>query len=374
MTRLRDWNWRYILAIGALCVAVGGIGTLLFAFSGIYNVAASQGHWWITNRLLTVGMRASVRTHSLGIERPALNDPNMVRLGAAHFEGGCAVCHGSPLGGGTPIAAHMLPQPPRLDLLVPHWDDEELFWIVKHGLKYTSMPGWVGFDRNDEIWAVVAFLRQLPGMGTAKYSELAKGGVPVTEIPPQQLVARGAVSRSLTACGNCHGIGGQPPLSNLVPRLDGQPEEYLYRQLAAYAKNMRQSGYMEPVAAALDAAQMREIARFYANSTPVPGPESDTADDPQRRKLGHRIATQGVPERGIPACDGCHNAQATALYPRLRGQHGAYLAAQLRLWQTGGRREGDLAAIMMPIAQRLTEEETQAVAHYYDSLPPASGP
>jgi hypothetical protein len=34
-------------------------------------------------------------------------------------------------------------------------------WIVKNGLKYTGMPGWVAIERDDEIWAVVAFLTRI---------------------------------------------------------------------------------------------------------------------------------------------------------------------------------------------------------------------
>jgi hypothetical protein len=39
------------------------------------------------------------------------------------------------------------------------------------------MPGWVAIERDDEIWAVVAFLRKLPGLDAAEYRELALGGV-----------------------------------------------------------------------------------------------------------------------------------------------------------------------------------------------------
>ena len=93
---------------------------------------------------------------------PALDNPDLVRLGAAHFHGGCAFCHGAPGIPVSPIARHMLPSPPDLATSMRPWKDEELFWIVQHGIKYTGMPGWVALERADEIWAVVAFLKRMP--------------------------------------------------------------------------------------------------------------------------------------------------------------------------------------------------------------------
>ena len=37
----------------------------------------------------------------------------------------------------------------------------------------TGMPHWPGGARDDEIWAVVAFIRQLPGMSAEQYADLA---------------------------------------------------------------------------------------------------------------------------------------------------------------------------------------------------------
>ena len=54
----------------------------------------------------------------------------------------------------------MLPVPPDLGAAVPTWQPNELFWIVKNGLKYTGMPGWAAQGRDDEVWAVVAFLQR----------------------------------------------------------------------------------------------------------------------------------------------------------------------------------------------------------------------
>jgi mono/diheme cytochrome c family protein len=55
----------------------------------------------------------------------------------------------------------MLPQPPDLADVVGEWNNAQLFRIVKHGVRFTGMPAWPMQDRDDEVWAMVAFLREL---------------------------------------------------------------------------------------------------------------------------------------------------------------------------------------------------------------------
>jgi mono/diheme cytochrome c family protein len=155
------------------------LGGFLFAWSGLYSVAASRGHLAITNAILTFGMRNSVKTHAAGIVPPSLDSNDLITLGAAHFQSGCAHCHGAPGAPINPIAGSMLPSPPNLATSMREWRDRELFWIVKNGIKYTGMSAWVADQRDDEVWAVVAFLKRLPALDAAAYRDLALGGLPV---------------------------------------------------------------------------------------------------------------------------------------------------------------------------------------------------
>ena len=38
----------------------------------------------------------------------------------------------------------------------------KLIWIVKNGIKLTGMPAFGPTHSDDEIWAVIRFLRHLP--------------------------------------------------------------------------------------------------------------------------------------------------------------------------------------------------------------------
>ena len=77
---------------------------------------------------------------------------------------------------------------------------------------------------------------------------------------------------------------------------------------------------------------------------------------------GRRLATEGDPANGVPACNACHGRDALASYPRLAGQNAAYMAGQLRLWKAGHHTSTGSAAIMAPIARRLSDGDIDAVS------------
>jgi mono/diheme cytochrome c family protein len=34
-----------------------------------------------------------------------------------------------------------------------------MFWVTKHGVRMTGMPAWTGLLSDDEIWKIVAFIK-----------------------------------------------------------------------------------------------------------------------------------------------------------------------------------------------------------------------
>jgi cytochrome c553 len=337
----------------AVLVAVAGLGGFLVAASGIIPIDASSGHWAITKAFLQFSKKRSVSMHSRGLDVPPLERPSLVARGAAHFEIGCRSCHGSPEQRAPRVAQKMLPVPPDLAVTSPKWRPEQLFYMVKHGIKLTGMPAWPSAKRDDEVWAMVAFLRVLPQLDAAGYRRL---GSVTAERPPAPL----------DRCARCHGVDGRGGDTGAFPVLAGQRPEYLTASLEAYAKGARHSGTMESVAAELTPAQIRELAAHYARLPAAPRPGARTA-------RGESIAQRGIPERDVPACAACHGPGATRrnpIFPVLAGQHAEYLALQLTLFQKEERGGTSYAHLMRSAAAALTPEEIRDVAAYYAALAP----
>ena len=356
---------------GLLWAIAGAIVVGLGVMAGLIPLTASSGHWRVTSFVLDLAKRRSVDTHSFFISPPPLTDRALIARGAAHYESGCATCHGSPAAPRPTIVMGMTPHPPFLPDRIRRWLPRELFYIVKHGIKFTGMPAWPSRHRDDEVWSMVAFLRELPSMDAKRYADLTGRAVaqddrlPMEDILGPAADVRPAVTQN---CARCHGVDGRGRGPGALPKLAGQRWEYIAGSLEAYARGERHSGIMEPVAANLGTDEMQAIARYYAG---LPGADDAPSTlDARLIQQGREIAERGAPERLIPACTECHGpgTERNPNYPRLAGQHADYIARQLELFK-GDRRGGTAyRTIMLKIAGQLTEEQVQAVAAYYASL------
>jgi cytochrome c553 len=369
---------RWLFIITGL-FAVLGLGGLLVAASGVIPIKASSGHWAITRWFLNFSKERSVSTHTLGLEVPPLDEPWLVLKGAGHYETGCRPCHGNPALPQPRVAWKMTPPPPYLPPRISKWEPDELFYIVKHGIKFTGMPAWPSHQRDDEVWAMVAFLRRFPGLDKEGYRRLAQGEAAQSgEVEPLSgLVAPDSMPRAITtSCARCHGVDGLGRGLGAFPKLAGQRPAYLFASLQAFARGERHSGIMQPIAAGLSQEEMRELADYYGSLRELSpsGPPQDAAPAIER---GKAIADRGVPSQRVPSCADCHGPGATRrnpLYPELAGQFAEYLLLQLVLFKKEHRGGTDYAHLMRQVAAGLTPEQMRDVALYYASLPAAIAP
>jgi cytochrome c553 len=353
--------WQAAKVLGIAAVVAGFIG-LVVLISGVMPIKASSGHWQVTRWFLEFAKQRSVATHSVTIEAPPLSDPVLVQKGAGAYENNCRVCHGSPKLPQPPVAQHMLPRPPYLPSVVSEWEPEELFHIVKHGLKFTGMPAWPSQQRDDEVWAVVAFLQAFPGLDQNGYRELVG--------PDASPYVSEEFNEVLRHCESCHGPQGLGRGLGAAPRLAGQKVDYLYASLSAYARQQRFSGIMQPVAARLNDGEMLRLAQHYANLPRIaPTPTSNAPADVQR---GEKIANDGIREQRVPACNSCHGpgGPRNPVYPELSGQYANYIVLQLKLFQREQRGGTSYAHLMRHVAPQLDDEQMRDVAVYYESLSP----
>jgi len=341
--------------LAGLVVGIALIG-LVVGWSGVIGVEASTGHWKITDWLLHGAMRSSVRTAAIGTEVPTFSE-SMLPMAAGHYESGCAVCHGSPAMPPPASLRGMLPVPPDLKDVIPTWTDAELFQIVQHGVRFTGMPAWPVMEREDEVWAMVAFLRRYPALDAESYRQLAGHAASQS----------GDASRVLESCNGCH-APERLYTDSLIPRLAGQGPAYLRDSLAAYVNGTRPSGVMAVAVQSLSDRDREALATHFASQTAIRLGTKATSGQLGR---GEQIAHSGDPERRVPACHSCHDrTNANPSYPRLSGQPAAYLVAQLRLFSSGKRGGGPYRAVMSRVAVNLAADDMAAVAAYFATRDP----
>ena len=168
---------------------------------------------------------------------------------------------------------------------------------------------------------------------------------------------------SAQVCAACHTADGSRG-SPANPILQGQHAEYLAKQLAEFKSGKRKNPVMSGMAAPLSEEDMRNVAAFYASKTAKPG----FAKNKDSVALGEKIYRGGIAERNVPACAGCHGPTGSGIpaqYPRIGGQHGDYVEAQMTAFRAGSRANGPM---MMTIAAKMNDKEIKAVSDYIAGL------
>ncbi len=166
-------------------------------------------------------------------------------------------------------------------------------------------------------------------------------------------------------CQACHGANGNST-NPQWPSLAGLGADYIVEQLQEFKEGRRNNPIMMPMAAALSADDMADVAAYFS-SLPNTGLEAD----PAFWKAGEALYRGGDKARGIPACLACHGpggrGNEPAKFPALRGQESVYVVKQLNDYASGARPAGT-GDVMPTIAKRLSADDIRNVASYVQGL------
>jgi len=183
------------------------------------------------------------------------------------------------------------------------------------------------------------------------------------------------------ACAACHGADGNSSDAQ-YPRLAGQHERYIAKQLQRFKTGERENPIMMPMASSLSAQDMRDIGAYFATQKGAAGvaDESPVKGGPYDGKkyweVGESLFRAGNAKAGVPACLACHGPTGRGnpgpAYPSVGGQHAAYTLARLNFFKAGSDKAKAAAPAMTEISKRLSDEEIQGLATYIEGLHPAA--
>jgi len=169
-------------------------------------------------------------------------------------------------------------------------------------------------------------------------------------------------------CVACHGPNGNS-VNAEWPKLAGQNEIYLLRQLTLFKSGQRVNPLMAGMVATLNEQDMANVAAYFAAQRSKPG-----VTDQSLYVRGRQLYLAGNERSGVPACTACHgptgHGNPASGYPALGGQHATYVATTLKAFRLGAVWGHDDAAneVMSVVADELTDAEIEAVSAYVQGL------
>ena len=87
-----------------------------------------------------------------------------IERGGSHYGLDCSVCHADDGRSQRPLGQWMYPRASDLTSKeVQSYSDQELFWIIQNGIRYTGMPAVGDVETPDRVWDLVNYVRTLPG-------------------------------------------------------------------------------------------------------------------------------------------------------------------------------------------------------------------
>jgi len=166
-------------------------------------------------------------------------------------------------------------------------------------------------------------------------------------------------------CAACHAADGNSALA-INPKLAGQGEKYLIKQLNDFKSKARDNATMFPMASMLSEEDVENVAAYYASQKVQHMAVAD-----KYVKIAEKIYRGGDSDRDIPACIACHGANgygiSSAGFPAIGGQHPEYTISTLKAFRSGAR-SNDANGIMRDIVAKMSDQQIEALGYYLVGL------
>lgn len=178
MERERKTDMRSFLVHAVITLVLLSIllitGAFFFIYFGIYNVAATEQHTRPVYWLLDMALKQSIRRRAEKITVPPLTDTSLINRGFHCYQEQCLQCHGAPGVARDDLGKGLTPVPVELVYTAREWTPAEIYWTVRHGIKMTGMPAWEFRLPDEDLWAIVAFVKQLHTFSPQAYEILSQ--------------------------------------------------------------------------------------------------------------------------------------------------------------------------------------------------------
>jgi mono/diheme cytochrome c family protein len=149
---------------------------LLFALLGFVGMRADNPPSKMETTLATHAMDASVARAAPKLTNPGAADETNLVAGARLYSEHCTLCHGDPAHPKSPLADSLNPPAPQFTNDMADMPENQNFYIIQHGIRWTAMPGWKNVLSEQQSWQLVTLLSHMHDLPPAAKQVFADAG------------------------------------------------------------------------------------------------------------------------------------------------------------------------------------------------------
>lgn len=157
---------------------------LFVGMTGRISMRADVLPMALEKRIAMRFMDANVERNAPKIANPVQPTDENLMTGASIYLKHCALCHGGPAHPESPLADTLNPPPPQFITDAPDMDENENYYVILHGVRWTGMPGWKNVLEDQDIWQVVTFLSHMNNLPPGAQSVFCVPSRPPASVKP----------------------------------------------------------------------------------------------------------------------------------------------------------------------------------------------
>jgi thiosulfate dehydrogenase len=165
--------------LGVVCtLIVIAAGGYFFLHEGYMSFNADAQPSGLEAKLAMGAVDASTDRHAPDAKNPAPATEENLVAGAKLYLDHCAGCHGVPSNPDSAFADSFYPPIPGFFKDAPDMPENQNFYIIQHGIRWTGMPAWNRALDDMQTWQVVTFLSNMEKLPPAALAVFGPNATP----------------------------------------------------------------------------------------------------------------------------------------------------------------------------------------------------
>lgn len=177
---------KYFLYGIAFTLIVFLVGAIWIARGGYMDMRADQPPSFLGRKLAMSAVDASTDRHAPEVKNPVSPTEENLLAGAQLYVNHCAGCHGVPSNKESQFSKSFYPPAPGFFADEPDMPENQNFYIIEHGIRWSGMPAWSQTLSDAQVWQLVTFLsniQKLPPSALKAFESPAPASAPAPSAP-----------------------------------------------------------------------------------------------------------------------------------------------------------------------------------------------